>query len=73
MRTPRKGEYTRFESDAYYHLIISGGFMPQPFQTDSIVQFYFISPFSPVWGKGGFLGSHHYFVTILRTISFVKD
>jgi len=23
------------------------------------------------WGKGGFLGSHHYFVTILRTISFV--
>ncbi len=31
MRTPRKGEYTRFESDAYYHLIISGGFMPQPF------------------------------------------
>ncbi len=27
MRTPRKGEYTRFESGAYYHLIISGGFM----------------------------------------------
>jgi len=26
-----KGEYTRFESGAYYHLIVSGGFMPQPF------------------------------------------
>jgi len=32
MRTPRKWEYTRFESDAYYHLIISGGFMPQLFK-----------------------------------------
>ena len=31
MKTPRKEEYTRFESDAYYYLIISGGFMPQPF------------------------------------------
>jgi len=31
MIKPRKGEYTRVESDAYNHLIISGGFMPQPF------------------------------------------
>jgi len=45
--------------------------MPQPFSRDSIVQFYFASPFNPVWGQGDFLCSHHYFVTILRTILFV--
>jgi hypothetical protein len=40
---------------------------------DSIVQFCFISSFNPVWGRGGVLCSHHYFVTILRTILFVTD
>ncbi len=37
------------------------------------VNILFISPFNPVWGRGFFLCSHHYFVTILRTISFVTD
>jgi len=40
---------------------------------DSIVQFYFISPFNPVLGEKGFLFSDQYFVTVLRTISFVRD
>ena len=31
MKTPRKGEYLRYESDAFGHLMVSGGFMPQPF------------------------------------------
>jgi len=40
---------------------------------DSIVQFCFISPFNPVWGRRGVLCSHHYFVTILRTILFITE
>jgi len=31
MKTRRKGEYLRYEPDAFDHLIVSEGFMPQPF------------------------------------------
>jgi len=47
--------------------------MPLLLKRDSKVQFCFTGPFNPVWGKGGFLCLYKSFVTILRTISFVRD